>query len=416
LGDEKVAKTKGVLDGIRVIELGPYVALPLTGRILSAMGAEVIKVETNMRPEPLNFLPPWAPGSGRSEYDAAKLRITLDWAHPEAKATTLKLLSKADVFATNFRRDVLKKWGIDFPEIREVNPQIIILWQTGTGSQGPYGNYKFFGYPSQYATGVALMTGMPEDALAATSTSYSDYHCGVFNPLVIISALLKRKRTGRPSTVECSIWKSGIVTVGPALLDYQANGRLPERLGNADSYACPHGAYPCKGDDRWCVISVFTEKEWQALCDAIGKPALAEDPKFTTTISRVQNVDELDKIIAQWTSGRDATETMNVLQKAGVPAGVVAKGQDIYESPQLKARNFFHESSYYTPNPAKPGIEWEKGARQAIAGSVPINFSETPCVFSENKRIGQDNEYVYKKIIGFSDDEYNDLIKIGIIR
>ena len=411
-----MVKTKGVLEGIRVIELGPYVALPLTGRILSAMGAEVIKVETNMRPEPMNFLPPWAPGSGRPEYDAAKLRITMDWAHPEARATTLKLLSKADVFATNFRRDVLKKWGIDFPDIRNVNPQIITLWQTGTGSQGPYGNYKFFGYPSQYATGIALMTGTPEDALAATSTSYSDYHCGVFNPLVIISALLKRKRTGKPSTIECSIWKSGIVTVGPALLDFQANGRLPERLGNADPYACPHEAYPCKGTDRWCVISVFDEKEWKALCGVMGKPLWAEDPKFATLTSRMHNADELDKLIAKWTSNHDATEVMNMLQKAGVPAGVVAKGQDLYESPQLKARNFYHESPFYTPNPANPGIQWEQGPRLAIAGSVPINFSDTPCRFSENKRIGQDNEYVYKKIMGLSEEEYNNLIKIGVIR
>jgi len=411
-----VAKTKGVLEGIRVIELGPYVALPLTGRILSAMGAEVIKVETNMRPEPMNFLPPWAPGSGRPEYDAAKLRITLDWAHPEARATMLKLLSKADAFATNFRRDVLKKWGIDFPDIRNVNPQIIIMWQTGTGSQGPYGNYKFFGYPSQYATGVALMTGMQEDALSATSTSYSDYHCGVFNPLMIISALLKRKRTGKPSIIECSIWKSGIVTVGPALLDFQANGHLPERLGNSDLYACPHGAYPCKGTDRWCVISVFTEEEWQALCGVLGTPSLSQDAKFATLAARMNNADELDKLIAKWTINHDATEAMDTLQKAGVPAGVVAKGQDLYESPQLKARNFYHESPYFTPNPTKPGIQWEQGARPGIAGSVPINFSDTPCQFSENKRIGQDNEHVFKKIVGLSDAEYDNLIKIGVIR
>lgn len=411
-----MAKAKGILEGIRVIELGPYVALPLTGRILSALGAEVIKVETNMRPEPMNFLPPWAPGSGRSEYDASKLRITLDVANPEAQATTLKLLSKADVFTTNFRRDVLKKWMIDFPDIRKVNPQIIIMWQTGTGSMGPYGNYKFFGYPSQYATGVALMTGFPQDALAATSTSYSDYHCGVFNPLMIISALLKRKRTGKPSTIECSIWKSGIVTVGPALLDFQANGRLPARLGNSDPYACPHGAYPCKGADRWCVISVFNEKEWQALCGVLDNPSLAKDPKFSTLVSRAENADELDKLIGKWTINYDATEVMDRMQQAGVPAGVVAKGQDLYESPQLRARNFYHESPYYKTDPTKPGIQWEQGPHPAIAGSVPIGFSEAPCQFSENKRIGADNEYVFKEIIGLSDEEFKNLIKSGVIR
>ena len=114
--------------------------------------------------------------------------------------------------------------------------------------------------------------------------------------------------------------------------------------------------------------------------------------------------------------GSGATEAMDTLQKAGVPAGVVAKGQDLYESLQLKARNFYHESPYFTPNPAKPGIQWEQGTRPGIAGSVPINFSDTPCQFSENKRIGQDNEHVFKKIVGLSDAEYDNLIKIGVIR
>jgi benzylsuccinate CoA-transferase BbsF subunit len=391
-------------------------ALPLTGRILAALGAEVIKIETTTRPDPTNYLPPWAPGSGRPEYDTSKRRITLEVGHPEAPPVTLKLLSKADVFATNFRRDVLKKWGIDFPDIRKVNPDIIILWQTGTGSVGPYSNYKFFGYPSQYATGVSLMTGFPQDALQATSTSYSDYHCGVFNPLVIISALLKRKRTGKASTIECSIWKSGLVTVGPALLDFQANGRFPERRGNHDLHACPHSLYPCKGQDRWCAITVSTEKEWLALCKVMGNRDLAKEPRFATLVCRMENADELDKLIGKWTINYAATEVMDMLQKAGVPAGIVAKGQDLYESPQLRARDYYHQAKYFSSDVTKPGTQWPAGSRPAITARVPIGLSATPCQFTDYKRMGEDNDYVYKEVIGLSDEEFNNLIKSGVIR
>jgi benzylsuccinate CoA-transferase BbsF subunit len=130
----------------------------------------------------------------------------------------------------------------------------------------------------------------------------------------------------------------------------------------------------------------------------------------------MENADELDKLIGKWTINYDATEVMDRMQQAGVPAGVVAKGQDLYESPQLRARNFYHESPYYKTDPTKPGIQWEQGPRPAIAGSVPIGFSEAPCQFSENKRIGADNEYVFKEIIGLSDEEFKNLIKSGVIR
>ncbi|MFC1945071.1 CoA transferase, partial [Chloroflexota bacterium] len=233
----------GALEGVRVVELGPMIALPVTGRILAALGAEVIKVESNRVPDMMNYLPGWGIGTGRPEYDALKRKLTLDLAHRDAAPIMHKLLSKSDVFATNYRRHILKGWGIDFPEIRATNPDIIIMWQTGCGSTGPYGTYKFFGYPSQHATGVSLMTGFPEDEITAAETSYSDYHCSVFNPMAIIAALLKRKRTGKPSTVESSIWTSGAVTVGPALLDFQANNRLPSRLGNRDPHASPHNIY-----------------------------------------------------------------------------------------------------------------------------------------------------------------------------
>jgi len=407
---------KGALEGVRVIELGPLIALPLTCRILAALGAEVIKVESNRVPDVMNYLPRWGIGSGRPEYDALKRKLTLDVSHPEAPPVMHKLLAKSDVFLTNFRRHILQRWGIDFPDIRATNPNIIIIWQTGAGSSGPYSGYKFFGYPSQYASGVSAMTGFPEDEVTMAETSYSDYHTAVFQPMAVIAALLNRKQTGKPSTIETSIWKSGVVTVGPALLDFQANKRIPRRMGNRDLYASPHNIYQCKGEDRWCAISVFTEKEWEALCDVLGNPPWSKNGKFSTLLDRKRNEDELDDLIGKWTINYEAEEVMGKMQEAGVPAGVVAKGQDLYESPHLRARDFYHETEYYVPDFLKPGIEWKTAPQPTLIGRVPLSLSETPPEIGRYGRVGEDNEYICREIVGISEEEMKRFIEIGVIR
>ncbi len=396
----------GVLEGVRVVELGLYIATPMAGRVLADMGAEVIKVETVRAPDAMYRLPHWGMGMCRPEYDSSKLRMVLDVAHPEAVQLTRRLLEQSDVLMTNFRRRVLKRWGIDFPDIQVINPNIIILHQTSCGSQGPYSDYKFYGMPSQHATGVSMMTGHPQDALAAVSLAYSDFHCGIDNVMMIIASLLKRKRSGKGTIAESSVWKSGIVTTGVAALDYQANNqRLPAHIGNGDPQGSPHGIYPCKGEDRWCAITVFNDDEWKALCKVIGKPDLAKNPKYGSLADRLNNSDELDELIGKWTANLEAQEVMARMQAAGVPAGVVAQGQDLYDDEQLKARNFYHEADYYVPDPTRPATEWEKGPKPALAASVPINFSDTPVSLGRNKRMGEDTEYVCREILGLSQEE-----------
>ncbi len=407
---------QGILRGIRVLELGPLVALPLTGRHLAALGAEVIKLETNRVLDDMIYIPGWKPGIGQPEYQSLKRRITLDVRHPKAKPVLEKLFKISDVFVTNFRRRVLREWGMDFPQIRELNPNIIVLWQTGAGSQGPYGEHKTFGNLIQHLCGISPMTGpADDDAPGTANNSYSDYHAGVFQPMAIIAALLRRRRTGKTAFMECSIFKSGAVTTGPAVLDFQANGRFPPRLGNRHRYAAPHNAYPCKGDDRWCTIAVFTHQEWLSLLQAMGNPSWAQDGRFLTAADRVRHAEELDGLISRWTQDFTAQEVMERLQQAGVPAGIVARGQELAESPQLKAREFYREARYHIPERGKPGVEWEEGEEKVIAWSVPIRFSETPCLSGPMHRIGEDNDYVYRELCRISPQEMDELNREGVL-
>lgn len=404
----------GILQGVRVLELGPYIALPLTGRILAALGAEVIKLETNRVLDLMVFIPPWGRGMGQPEYQALKRRITLDVRMPAGRKVFERLLRISDVFMTNFRRDVLARWGIDFPTIREVKPDIIILWQTSFGGSGPYERYKMYGIMMQHISGISLMSGFPEPALSGCiNSAYSDYHTPVFQALGVIAALGRRQRTGKGALIEGSIFRSGACTVGPTLLDYQVNKRLPERMGNRHPTAAPHGVYPCRGKDEWCAIAVFTDKEWEAFCDAIGRPSWTQDSRFSTLIGRMRHVDALDRLICEWTSQCPKEEVMEKMQRAGVPAGIVAKGQDLAEGRHLRERGFYQETPYYIPDPQRPGGEWERGP-DVVASRIPIAFSETPCLSGPYHRIGEDNDYVYGELLGMPREEIKRLADEGV--
>ena len=401
------------LTGIRAVEFGPYVALPLTGRILGSLGAEVIKVETNKVLDEMAFIPAWSRGAGQPEYQRAKRRITLDVRTDAGRDLMLELVRISDVFMTNFRRNVLDRWGIDFPAIRRQRPDAIIMWQTGLGGHGPYYTYKSFGILVQHLSGVSLMTGLPDDPPGVVNTSYSDYHTGVFQPAGIIAALMRRQVTGKTATLESSIFKSGVATGGPALLDYQLNGRGPQRRGNRDAWAVPHGVYPSAGHDRFIAISVSDDAQWQRLRRAMGDPAWAAAPQYETRIGRRRNEDALDAAIADWTRNQDAAALMELLQAQGVPAGIVAQGQDLHDSEHLQSRSFYQNTRYWEAERGVKATEWEEG--ESVSWSIPARMSETPISFGKYSNIGEDNRYVFGELLGMSPVEIEQLETAGVI-
>ena len=360
---------KKALQGIRVLELGPYVALPLTGRILASLGAEVIKVETNKVLDEMAFIPAWSRGAGQPDFQRIKKRVSIDVRTEGGLEVFRELVKVSDVFMTNFRRNILDRWGIDFPAVRQLRPDIILMWQTGLGGIGPYYTYKSYGILVQHMGGVSLMTGDEGEPPSAINTSYSDYHTGVFQPSAIIGALMRRRMTGQPATMESSIFKSGAVTAGPAILDYQVNGRLPERIANRDANSAPHGAYQCQGEDRWCAIAVHDDEQWAGLLRAMGDSVWSGEPEFATLTGRLANQDRLDALIGEWTAQLTADEVMERLQREGVPASVVSQGDDLYASEHLKAREF------YRPSPSLRGGAGHPGVGVGISGQPGVEFA-----------------------------------------
>ena len=402
---------KKALQGVRVLELGPYVALPLTGRILASLGAEVIKVETNKVLDEMSFIPAWSRGAGQPDFQRAKKRVSIDVRTPGGLEVFKELVKVSDVFMTNFRRNILDRWGIDFPDLRKLRPDIILMWQTGLGGIGPYYTYKSYGILVQHMGGVSLMTGDEGEPPSAINTSYSDYHTGVFQPSAIIGALMRRRMTGEPATMESSIFKSGAVTAGPAILDYQVNGRLPGRIANRGTDSAPHGVYQCAGEDRWCAIAVQDEEQWEGFRRAIGNPDWCIEAEFATMEARISHQDRLDELVGEWTASLTADEAMERMQREGVPASIVSQGDDLYSSDHLQDRDFYRPSPYYVAERGTPAWEWEK--RDSLAWTTPARLSETPMEFGEFSYVGEDNDYVFREILGMPESQIEALREDG---
>ncbi|MFI5394263.1 MAG: CaiB/BaiF CoA transferase family protein [Candidatus Binatia bacterium] len=412
-GGSEGVTPRPVLDGLRVIEFGPFIALPLTGRILAALGAEVIKVETNKLLDQLIFAPPWGKGMGQPEYQALKRRITLDVRTPEGAALLKRLIAVSDVFMTNFRRGALARWGIDLDELHRDHPQLIIVHQGGFGS-GPYESYKLYGIMAQHLCGVSTMSGSDGAPPCCLNSAYSDYHTPLLQALAVLGALDRRRRNGSGALIEGSILHSGVCTVAAALLDYQTTGRLPERRGNHDPAAVPHNVYPCAGEDEWCAVATWNEAQWRALCDVLSHSEWAADLRFAGARGRRAHEEDLDATISAATRNWNKHVLMDALQRAGVPAGIVAKGHDLADDTQLHSRGLFFETTYYVPDTDRPGSEWARGP-DVLAARLPILFSGMPCLAGPYRRIGEDNAYVYGDILGTPAEVIRDLTARGVL-
>jgi benzylsuccinate CoA-transferase BbsF subunit len=403
----------GIFDGLRVIELALYAAVPTTGRVLASMGAEVILIQSNTAIDEGWLPPPWGSGLIIRNRLVTKKSVSLNVRKPEAHEILKELIGISDIFMTNLTIETLKSWGLDFHSLKEMKDDLIILWQNAFGGIGPYTGYRAYGMLTQYSSGVAQMSGTPEMP-ASTDPPYSDLHTAMFGALAVVSAIERRRRTGKGTLIECVLNDTGVVTAGPAILNYQANGILPVRMENKDLYAAPHGAYPCRGYDRWCLIAVSSDAEWLSFCSAIGNPPWTKRREFATLTDRLRNVDELDRLVAAWTINREAAEVMEMMQAVGVPAGIVAQGMDLVQSEHLKSRGYYKDTRYIIPEFGKPGMEWAEGG-PIICISEPIHFSETPCRFYPMPRIGQDNEYVFGELLGIPPDKMATLTKDGVL-
>ena len=395
----------GIFSGIRVVELGQAIAAPWATRMMASQGAEIISMEIAERANIMRGSPAIpATRTHWPDYGLMKLAITLNLRHPEGQRVMKALLKIADIFIQNYSPEAIARFGLEEPAVRAVNPNIIYIGEPGVASYGPYRDFVAYGVAIQAMGGMNYLMGYPGEGAIGPTQARADYATATYAALIAAAALDYRRRTKKGIHIEMGQYEAMTTLLGTTILEYTANGRIPTRMGNRDPYAAPHGNYRCQGEDRWCAIAVFEDEEWRGFCRALSNPLWTKDPRFATLAGRKENEDELDRLIEEWTTNYDAWEVMYRMQGVGVPAGVVEKGSDSEEGRDvhLKRREFMEQTSHpeFGNHPSFP---------------VPIRFSETRCRFGHTPAVGEHNQYVYKRLLGMSDEEVERLKKEGVI-
>ncbi len=387
-----------------------FAAGPMVGKHLGEHGATVIHVESRTRPDGFRVhYPPYkdnVPGLNRTGsfaiFNDSKLGITLNLKHPQGLEVAKRLVAWADVLIENFVPGVMARNGLSYEAVRDANPSIIYLSSCNMGQTGPMASQRGFGSQLTSQSGFTYLTGDPQGEPMLLFGPYIDFVAVGFGLIAVLAALDHRRRAGQGQYIDLSQYETGLQFVSPALLDYEVNGRVISRMGNRSPHAAPHGAYPCRREDRWCVIAVCTEDEWRVFCQATGHPGWAEDARFGSLGARKAHEDELDALIGAWTSRFAPQEVMQTLQAAGVRSGVVNRLSDLFADPQLEHRRIWRE----LPHPELERFHYE---------APPFILSETPAELRPSPLLGEHNTRVYREILGLADRDIEQLIADGVI-
>jgi len=402
--------TKSIFKGLKVADFSWVAVVPLTIRYLADHGATVIKIESRNRPDILRTFPPFKDNIQDGDhnafspnYNCNKYGITLNMNHPKAIDIAKRIISWSDVVAESYLPGIMESWGLSYEDIIQFKPDVIMIRSTMQGHTGPRKMLTGYGLHLVSLSGFTALMGWPDRSPAVPYGAYTDFVAPRFNVASIVAALLHRRRTGKGQYLDVSQHEAGIQFIASSILDYQANGRDLQRRGNRDDTGVPHGVYPTKGDDNWIAISIFTNDQWHELSQLIEDKALMESEELSTFEGRKRNEDELDRKISQWTINYDNSTLMEMLQAKGIPAGVVLNGEGVHNDPHLKFRNHY----------------WR--LKHAVIGehtydAPGFRFSKTPAHPSmAGPSIGEHNDHVYTKILGFSDEEFVTLMAEGVI-
>ena len=426
-------KTGLPMRGVRVADFSWFGAGPYVTRLFAIYGAEVIRIESNAKIDGMRWQAPRKPDvpqtyniSGMfNNFNPGKLGITLNLNKPRGLEIAKELISVSDIVLDNFIPGTMAKWGLTYDELVRMKPDIIVATMPVMGMNGPYKLWRGFGTSVRTLAGLDYITGNPDRPPIGTGMlALPDWGSNPYHTITaILSALHYRSRTGKGQFIELAQFESTVCWAETAILDYTANDHIQTAMNNHLPYAAPHGVYRCLGEDRevdycampesvpdhrkkderWCAIAVFTDDEWEAFCDVVGNPAWTKDGKFATFAGRKENEDELDRLVEQWTIEKSPEDVMMLLQNAGIAAGVVQDGEDLLtRDPQLRERGFH----VYLDHP--------EAGRIAHDG-LTFSLSQTPGEVRRAPLLGEHNEYVYREILGFTEEEVDRLTVVGVL-
>ncbi len=398
------------LCGVRVLDLTWAWAGPFCSLNLAHLGAEVIRVESEMRADLYRRLPVYPVGveeglnkSGMfNQWNQGKSSVTINLGTDDGIDLVKQLVAHADVVVQNFATGVLERMGIGYEVLKEINPRIILASVSGYGQFGPYAEYMGYGPAIPPLTGLSAATGYIGGEAEELGLSMPDPTAGITAAYAVMGALLRREETGCGDHLDISLWEATAVLNAEAWMGYAMNGTLPERMGNRDRNMAPHGVYRCEGDDAWISIAAVDDEHWAALAQLID-PDLVADTRFADLTSRKINEDALDAILAEWTKDKERWALTELLQAKDIAAMPTCSTRDVVEDPHLNARGFIERLEHPEVGArAHAGIPWRLHHRpNGVAASAPC--------------LDADTDTCLKEILGLRDDQIARLRADGII-
>ena len=397
------------LAGIRVVDFCWVLAGPLGTRILANFGAEVIRVESNARPDSVRQAPGpdgvANPNLGYlfNDVNTGKLSLTVDLREERGRELVRRLVATADVVTNNYRPGALERMGFGYEALCELRPDIILLNLPGTHRDGPWWPRSTMGNIVMAASGFNHLTGFPGRRPRGLGVAYPDFTSPYLMATAILAALRERERTGAGQELDLSQLSGMISLLGVEWMQYRATGEQPERRANRDPNYCPHAPYPTRGEDEWCAIAVEDDDQWSELCALMGRPELARAERFASHAARKASEDELDEIVSEWTRGQDRWALAARLQQAGIAAAAVESLRDtLQEDPQLR------DHYQRVRQPSDPDVE-------GVIDAEVIRFAGVEHRLVRAPMLGEHNERVLCDMVGLSREEFDRLIVDGVV-
>ncbi|MGQ4808502.1 Succinyl-CoA--L-malate CoA-transferase beta subunit [Candidatus Entotheonellaceae bacterium PAL068K] len=397
------------LQGIRILDMGQIIALPYCTMLLADLGAEVIKVEDrdiaefilNVGPRrerngELEVMPTWYLYANRN-----KKHMTLNLQAPKGREIFLELSQHADVIVENFSVGVVKRLGVDYEAVRQVNPRIVYASVSAFGQTGPLALHRGYDMLAQARSGLMDLTGFANGPPTKAGNSIADYFAGFHCAIAILAALRHRDATGAGQYIDIALLDSLVTALDSAPEIYTMTGQVVHRMGNRHLLTAGYGAY--EASDGVIAIGLVSPPIWERFCALIGQPALIEDPRFAEYMERVQHADELDAIIQAWLQDKTKEEAVRLLTANGVPAAPINTISEMINDPQVQARNMHLEIEHPDYGPI-------------VITNSALKMSETPgTIETPAPRVGQHNAELLCELLGYSEAEVEQLRADGIM-
>jgi benzylsuccinate CoA-transferase BbsF subunit len=402
--------TNGALSGTRVVDFGWAWAGAICGQILGDFGAEVIKVESRSRLDPMRQGRPIVGDKPDPEQNPIssninrnKLSFAINLKKQGAIDLVHRLIGLSDIVVENMSVGVLDRLGLGYEDLKKVRPDVIMVSLPAAGRTGPLSRIRAYGPTITGLSGVDSLVGYENEIPTGFQQPMADPNVGLHALLAVLAALRHRRRTGEGQYIESSQLQALLPLLGGPIAEYTMTGRVPGPQDNRRPGFGPYGTYACAGRDQWVSIAVATNGEWRSLCEAVGHPELVADPRFADPYLRYQNRTELDGLLTEWTSTRNREEVAELLQASGVAAAPCLGVEGRFFNEHFRSRE-----AYVPVTHPILGSEFIYG--------TPWKFSQTPGqVHRRVPLLGEHNDYVTRDLLGLSADQVTQLEASGVL-